>query len=248
MKNNKNKYYFDMAKNFLDSMGLVDAIYIKEDNDYEHSGSYSNFSIRTGATKIVLIPNDSKKEYVIKIPFTGEGCFTSETDCEGCKQNHGACDYECGDYEQEEYNEANFEGASDALRELEGSEDINYWDYCKTEEIIYNRALRNKAEKFFLESKNIGEHNGIPIYIQKRATTVGVGNTISPSEDSINFSKKHVSRAYDIFPILEEYYGKESCLPLFDFLGGLNVNDLHNGNVGLLDNKPVLFDYSGFHN
>ena len=42
-------------------------------------------------------------------------------------------------------------------------------DYCKSEEIIYNKAKANGLDTFFAEIEQIGKIKSIPIYVQRKA-------------------------------------------------------------------------------
>ena len=52
------------------------------------------------------------------------------------------------------------------------------------------------------------------------------------------------------FPAVKDYfvykYGEKMLNGFWDFLYNSGINDLHMGNVGLIDDKPVFIDYSGF--
>jgi len=42
-------------------------------------------------------------------------------------------------------------------------------------------------------------------------------------------------------------YGKKTTLKLEQFTMDFKINDLHNGNIGFINNRPVLLDFSGYH-
>ena len=46
---------------------------------------------------------------------------------------------------------------------------------------------------------------------------------------------------------LYNYYGEEKFEIILNFLNENGINDLHNGNWGFIGERPVIFDYSGFH-
>ena len=46
--------------------------------------------------------------------------------------------------------------------------------------------------------------------------------------------------------ILLEYYGEEKLNKFFSFIDNYNIGDLHSGNFGFQNGRPVFIDYSGF--
>jgi hypothetical protein len=42
-------------------------------------------------------------------------------------------------------------------------------------------------------------------------------------------------------------YGKKITLKLEQFTVDFKINDLHNGNIGFINNRPVLLDFCGYH-
>ncbi len=42
-------------------------------------------------------------------------------------------------------------------------------------------------------------------------------------------------------------YGAQTLINLKTFIDDCEINDLHKGNVGYLNNHPIFFDYSGYH-
>ena len=100
---------------------------------------YEDFA--TGATKIVLIPEDA--EYVIKIPFS-----------------HSLQDISKWDAELEEY--VNF------YQEFECAPFGGGWDYCCSEVEVYKMACEHNVAQYFLPIQYIGEFNGHPVYAQEK--------------------------------------------------------------------------------
>ena len=48
----------------------------------------------------------------------------------------------------------------------------------------------------------------------------------------------------DDYEVVEAIIGENR--KLFDFIYENDINDLHKGNFGYLNDAPVIFDYSGF--
>lgn len=42
-------------------------------------------------------------------------------------------------------------------------------------------------------------------------------------------------------------YGKKKCKALCRFVIENNINDLHRSNIGYLNNRPIILDFSGYH-
>ena len=45
-----------------------------------------------------------------------------------------------------------------------------------------------------------------------------------------------------------QYYGADMFVKFSQFIRNNNINDLHDGNIGYIGNRPVLIDYSGWDN
>lgn len=176
-----------------------------------------------GASKLVFMPPESK--FVIKIPFRGQNeCVFGEND-------------ELLDYKDF----CEFSGARDG------------WDYCHTELIIYNSAEEKELDQCFAKTSLIGKVKGYPIYQQEKAKIFG--HTCNESEyskektgstekkckelDVNNFNSCWLSDFID-------YYGNELFVKFMLFLKEMRINDLHRDNLGYINGRPVLVDYSGF--
>ena len=136
-------------------------------------------------------------------------------------------------------------------------------DYCKADIIIYNEAKEAGMETFFAEIEQIGEVQGVPIYIQQKAQ---IFEDCVPYEDQLdaldNENDEVMTSIKSEYPDLmeEEFlpplwvkdfilnYGTSTFDELVDFLQQHAVDDLHSENVGYIANMPVLVDYSGFDN
>lgn len=178
-----------------------------------------------GASKLVLHFCDT--DYVIKIPFSGSLQYT----------------YEDEDDEEGDYNFIEFCGA-----EGEG------WDYCNSEVIRFQWAKNEKVEKCFLETEYICSIDGYPIYIQQLATpytSLECDNT-EFREDELKKTSKICETNYlkcfnvDWLTDVREYYGEAFLIKLLNFVKNYGISDLHNGNLGYIDNRPVIIDYAGY--
>ena len=135
-------------------------------------------------------------------------------------------------------------------------------DYCKSEEIIYNKAKANGLETFFAEIEQIGKIKSIPIYVQRKA--VIFEDVYYPEDDEeenlneheISIFKTITAKYSDL--VEDEYlplswmkdficsYGELAFDKLYNFLSDNNIQDLHSENIGYISERPVLVDFSGF--
>lgn len=180
------------------------------------------FEYLHGATKIVLIlPNE---DFVIKIPFNG--------------------DY---DYHNKFYN---FCGAYSIFEE-EYSEDK--WDYCNREKEIYLFAASNNFQYLFAKTELIGYVQGYPIYTQTKAKIYKEDIKKKNYYQKLASTKKKCREIncpcfcegwlVDVI----DYYGEKEFEKIMLFLQDNELDgDLHDSNLGYIDGKPVLVDYSDY--
>lgn len=108
----------------------------------------------------------------------------------------------------------------------------------------------------FAKTSYWGTYGGRDIYLQER---VSLDYEQREKFDSISnttlmkLSKRSskVREKCGMTPILTSalynYYGEEKFETILNFLNENRINDLHNGNWGFIGERPVIFDYSGFH-
>lgn len=136
-------------------------------------------------------------------------------------------------------------------------------DYCKADIMVYNEAKDVGMEVFFAEIEQIGEVQGVPVYVQQKAEIFG---DCIPYEDQLEAlddeDDEIMTSIKSDYPYLveEEFlpplwvkdfiliYGTSVFDELIDFLHEHEIDDLHEENVGYIANMPVLVDYSGFEN
>lgn len=172
--------------------------------------------VASGASKLVFMPFDEK--YVIKIPFNG---------------NYKA-------YQQE-------------YTSFEMANTYNYWDYCLKELEIYHKAKAKGLGKFFAKIRLI-ENNEHPIYIQEKAVLFSEASDWEGLE--FYYGQKHstedIGYSYPLsipnewLEIAISHYGKIMVDRLINFLINEYLDDFHDGNLGFINGKPVIIDYSGY--
>lgn len=134
------------------------------------------------------------------------------------------------------------------------------WDYCLTEEMLYEQMGSNDAKRYFAKTKKIGEVRGYPIYIQEKAipwaNSVNYKKSqklskeqkekVSSLRDEIGYCSGFVSNWILFFLETEK---KEDFLKLIDLIQKFEIGDLWMANYGIsaITHKPIIFDYSGFY-
>ena len=220
----------------IEVLNFIENFHLNEDNgfaegdvDYFISSidkkKVPEFDYDTGATKLVIIPEN--RDYVIKIPFNGK------------------YDY-------------NWDSREDGFISFYGAEEDGWGDdYCAAEQLFYHRAEEAGYAEFFLKTEFEGNMYGYPIYTQKKV------------EDFCNYTPDEIQASYssgDSRKSLKSnmiaslpYYWTAACLTAFnedleklnDFISFLKetgiLSDLHTGNLGFVNNKPVIVDYGGFY-
>lgn len=127
------------------------------------------------------------------------------------------------------------------------------WDYCHLEQHIFKTALECGAGDFLLETFCIGQVKDYPIYAQKKAETF-----YSCDSGKERYSPEEASRIYEKFDIDQlnmnwimdflAYYAEENLELLCGLIRESLLSDLHEGNIGYYEGRPVIFDYAGFWN
>lgn len=176
-----------------------------------------NFDWEDGASKLVIIPENT--DYVIKIPFNAT--------------------YDEFDNEYYEYSQ----------------------NYCETEISLYNRILFEANPlfaQFFLPLTRVKEFENWDIYIQPKCQTY---------DDVSEEEKKHSYSQGSLMKVKSKKLGFYVNLPddwlaavtevlknvqlVKEFISLLEeydiTQDLHRGNIGYCNGKPVILDYAGFY-
>lgn len=135
--------------------------------------------------------------------------------------------------------------------------------YCGREAALYEHFQRKGFEHFLCPIYYGGTIDGYPFYIAKRAW---VEPDYIQKETYKQYEYEYEQywhgagndRLWDEFQDIEpeefvelmfKHFGvdSEAVDDLVELLVNHDVNDLHNENIGILDNEPVLIDYSGYH-
>ena len=179
-----------------------------------------------GASKIVLIPTEA--DFVVKIPFNGSY-------------------YDGLNNENDNEDDLVFEEFLDA-----GA--VSEWDYCAEEEYRYNIAKELNFHEFFAQTKFLFEINDYPIYIQEKCEVFSQldDNSVSHSIEENNKTSSLVSNINEWLDInwltdCRIYYGDEKFQSFCQYISNdTQWGDLRGDNIGYLNKRPVLIDYSNF--
>jgi len=189
----------------------------------------------TGATKLAI--GWDNQDWVIKIPFCG---LSEEEDY--YREEGEECSDEDVFYRPHMY----FEGASNGYDE---------WDYCRKEYENYLAARDRKVAEVFAEVQFVGKAQGhYPIYRQRKIDSADISYQEISSKSSKNEKDfaHHLSRAGNTelsplqWTVIIHQWGERVAERLNAFLWEFDINDLHGANVGAINGKFVLMDFSGY--
>lgn len=220
MTYDKNKI-FNLLKNYhfpkdFYNENVLDLLYeLPDDNIY----------CEYGASKVTIISKHFK-DFVIKIPFTGDK-----------------------EMKKERFKYAN----SNLQHYYKNNKNLSCWDYCHTDVEIYNLAKEKNIEKYFAEIKLLGYCDKHPIYIQEKCKIFTEKELNSIETEKIKRLKEKLnssSAEYSSSAWLLEFsnrYGENELKKLTNFLDSFDISDLHKDNLGYnKKGEMVLIDYSGF--
>ena len=133
------------------------------------------------------------------------------------------------------------------------------YDYCEVEVINYEAAKKAGVEKYFAITKffdTFKTDDGVrlPVYIQEKITPFEEVNSWDADKQYTHYeSKANSYTGTERLPLkwindFIECYSEDQFDELGRFLDAHDINDLHAGNVGYVENEyPVIFDFSGYH-
>lgn len=206
---------------------------------YIDRNSVPSFHYETGASKLVIIPDET--DFVIKIPFTGAYA-------------------EAGEYYDDEEGEWIKSEDDRQYEDFYGASDDSGCNYCAAECEIYNEAKKKGFEQLLLKIEKVGEYNGMSVYIQPKAKSFAyTGNTekysSNKSKEIVREERNRVGNTYGISIHSFPTNWAASCLDILGSLDELNrffiflnenSGDLHSNNIGYYNGKPCIIDYAGF--
>lgn len=190
--------------------------------------NFDNFYLDNGASKCVIIPTFA--DYVIKLPYTGE--YFEADEMEG---------------ETEPY----YQSFTEAADHAEG------WDYCQVEYLHYQIAKAAGMDQYLAPTLFLGNMagSGFPVYIQPKCKIFSHTTSHHSHEERESTRKTLISNGilrFHVLPIdwmidFQNVYGESELINFINFLENEGWGDLRADNVGYLNGKPVLVDYSDFY-
>lgn len=131
------------------------------------------------------------------------------------------------------------------------------WDYCETEVNLYKAAKEAGLERCFAKTTEVGTLNGHPLYAQEKALIWGDIHDINDYSEQKKRSTRERCQSGDKYYYcfhpcwlsdFLDYYGEEMFDQFMDFIEEYVIEDLHSSNLGYINGRPVVVDYSSFHN
>lgn len=134
-------------------------------------------------------------------------------------------------------------------------------DYCSLEAFFYQQAKSYGMARHFAPCERMPVYrydnldNDIdlslnhiiecPVYLMEYCTVNSYQNENMVSHSNLDRVYSERDQC-DIIRIFSNSYDDEEIIELLEFLEEQDMNDFHNGNIGIKDGLPILIDYSGY--
>lgn len=122
---------------------------------------------------------------------------------------------------------------------------------CAEEFYMYKQAVKDNMEEFFPETDFLTSIDGHKFYIQERADVneMGVEDSVfeyvSPYFDDEQLAREYVyDDEIEVEDILNAVFPKEKAKKVIDWLDKYGIEDIHCGNIGFNNNRPMIIDFS----
>lgn len=137
------------------------------------------------------------------------------------------------------------------------------YNECEQEAKAYQSGKKYGIERVLLETRFVYESpNGTRFFMQPkiseshdrvsrktRQKAIRINKTVRPKMcEKIRNSMYYDDLDRNWLSMVISLYGKRFCRSLEQWSKENHVNDLHNANIGYVKGKPVILDYSGYHN
>ena len=207
---------------------------ILDDNVYgdDTEGLPSTISIKFGATRGCIIDDDY--DYVVK--FDLDPSFGTK-----------ACSHELN-----VFNDAKVWGLDPYFSEVEYlgtyTRIIQFYDYRAIEKHFNWYAYYGDFDEDFMkEEENYGDVLpiviSIPLYGYKKASRVNRPRRV---DRDFSYGASPLAEHTEVAFLFINEYGTDVFNSLSAFLEEENINDIHGGNIGLVDGHLVIIDYAGY--
>ena len=135
------------------------------------------------------------------------------------------------------------------------------FDYCQRELHNYEKARIYRVERILLPIDYIGEYGAVRVYLQPRFTyshddmSDGKHNTLRKKLNNIPNRSKVLARSLnnlyswvdrEWYARVLQLYGKKFLASFEKFSRDARLNDLHDGNIGWRNGRPIILDYAGY--
>lgn len=127
--------------------------------------------------------------------------------------------------------------------------------FCELEADNYVRAKNEGLDFLFAKTEYfttcypIGEKYPIKVFISDRIedTAYNLTRDLICDEELEKVYDSHSLRDNSpmVWGIFDHYYNEDTVLRLIDFANRYYINDIYTYNIGVRNNLPVIFDYSG---
>lgn len=138
-------------------------------------------------------------------------------------------------------------------------EDVNFsYDYCELEWKNFIKSRNEFVDRFFAEVHYLKTcvigNIALDFYVQEKARSFELyGSSGEWNDKTLDLASDHISNAYNLYDVSVDwvadfiaYYDEADFHILDDFLCNYDINDIHDGNIGYVGERPVIFDYSGY--
>ena len=122
-------------------------------------------------------------------------------------------------------------------------------NYCEWEVKNYKAAVERGLEECFAWCDKLETFHHVPIYIMEYAECNEEDFDCYVSETYPELAEEYDGMCSDedcVDCVLEEEWGSEIWNAFLDLADDMGITDRHGGNIGKIDGKYVLVDYSGY--
>lgn len=130
----------------------------------------------------------------------------------------------------------------------------------------YEDAKMARLAQFFPRTEHFFSYNGVDFVIQEKVQMQAgdvwgdsavrfnkIAKTVSPKMvdkvqkdlNKVTGYTRHINTLW--IACVLSLYGKKATKALCKFVQEHDINDLHGSNVGFMNNKPIILDFSGYH-
>lgn len=134
------------------------------------------------------------------------------------------------------------------------------YNYCETEIELYERIFEENPifSQLFLPLTRVEEYREWDVYVQPKCQAY---NNTNEKIRSKSYSKDSLNKVRSEDMLYKSSLPKDWLAAVTEILGDVNLvknfiimleeyditQDLHNGNIGYYNGKPVILDYAGFY-